>query len=118
MKTKVFILLSGLLLVAGSMAFFANKSPILREELILRNVEASAEGEPGSTPYWKGYLNNVQDCTVEEIRHCKIVLWFPGYGYCDLGWDYTVELAGKENPCVYTGNEDTQCDYYQCRKNT
>ena len=56
MKTKFFVLLGALLVVAGIAAFLAHKPMTAREELILKNVAALALGEDNSGDYM-GYQN-------------------------------------------------------------
>lgn len=47
MKKKLIVLASGLMLVALSVAFFANKSQDSQTSLLMRNVEALANDESG-----------------------------------------------------------------------
>lgn len=82
--------------------------------LTLANVEALAQENGGNL--WKGYLNDVKDCKISETKRCDFEIWIPGIGYCKLGFDYVVKHDGKENPCLYTGNLNNQCNYYSCRR--
>lgn len=91
----------------------------------LKNVIALAGGENPETPspgendgnLWKGYMNEEEICRVSETKRCDFVIWIPGIGYCELGFDYKINYEGTRNPCTYTGNMNNQCDYYTCRRN-
>lgn len=78
----------------------------------LFNTEALAGNESG--PSQSGYLSNPQDCTVTERGRCTIDLhWLIG---CTVGFEYTLEFAGRLDDCQYTGGP-TYCTPYACRKN-
>ncbi|MDR2469748.1 MAG: NVEALA domain-containing protein [Tannerella sp.] len=84
-------------------------------EIALANVEALAGSENNNL--WSGYLNQTRSCRISETAYCSITIYIPACGYCSVGFNYTIKHEGTENPCMFTGNPQTQCDYYQCRRN-
>ncbi|NDV47958.1 hypothetical protein D0T49_12985, partial [Paludibacter sp. 221] len=63
-----------------------------------------------------GYLDSFRSCKVTETRRCDIDVNIPYYGKCTIGFDYKVKFDGTENPCIYTGNPQTYCNIFTCKK--
>jgi len=93
----------------------------------LANVEALAKSDTpyntNGSDYTKGYINDPKECKVSEVVTCTIGFtippWIPYIGglKCEYEYTTTVELAGTMNHCTYTGNKDSSCTYYSCKKN-
>ena len=77
---KKLIIFAGamLLLAAGTAGFFASRPMSAQEALILRNVEAIAQGEPGGLPvecydkyeaYAGGSLQRFRPCDTSSCEH-------------------------------------------------
>lgn len=89
--------------------------------------ENTQEGGGESTDikelYKKGYLNDSKSCIITEVYPCTIGVTIPKYVpyfggvRCEATFYMTKEIKGTKNDCDYTGNPETACDYYQCRRN-
>lgn len=84
--------------------------------LFLKNVEALADGEGSSGNYSKGYINNPQPCTVTETVQCSFSIPVKWLEWCKIHFSYTVDHAGTQNYCTYTGG-NSGCSYHTCIKN-
>lgn len=101
-----------------------NKYQEINESLLtLRDVEALADKESGTSNERQYYIDNPRPCTITEYFNCHIGItipdWIPYVGgtSCEADFAIPYESEGMENHCEYTGNKQNFCDYYRCCKN-
>ena len=119
MKKKIFIvsIFFSLATLATIGTKIINNNGFSTSDLLFTNMEALASEEnPGSGDYSRGYINNPTPCTVTETVQCSISVPIKWLEWCKFNFSYTVEHAGTQNYCTYTGGS-SRCDYHTCKRN-
>lgn len=117
MKKKFFVMATIVILAVVTLLGVNLKAPNTLS-MFLRNVEATASATPddeaGGESYGVGYENDPVMCTLTETKSCTASDRFPVLNTpCNIGYDYTIEYAGIENSCRFTGGM-RGCNYHPC----